>query len=296
MTKYFRVNGRMVAIAIWCGISLVCALSNRAIANDAAKTEPVKTERTKPEGPKVLGHKFVEPKNVFPKPNTREGERTMEVLTTSASIERGAKPDAKAGMPQVDKNKERGDSITPTLGAAARYVGLGEIFQYTNDGAPDRSKACGQAAIATILTYYNIKPRDTGDSVINEIYGRYKPDIAWGILGTSWQQMGRALRGYGVPYNWYSGEAGLKNALNLYKPCIVMLDVGAMPEEGWGWGGHWVVAYGYDQSNIYLTNWNGDSHNYADGGKCTWTAFRKGWNAQLAKANGTANMFLCPKG
>jgi len=244
--------------------------------------------------PFVEGHKFVAPQNSFARPNTRESEKMAEILGTSAAIERGAKPIAAAGMPKGDNAstaKERGSDITPSFVASDLYRGLGSIFQYTNDGAPDRNRACGQAAVATILTYYSIKPRDTGYTVINDVYKRYGPDIAFGILGTSWQQVGRALTGYGVPFNWYTGEAGLKNALNLYKPCIVMLDVGTIPEEGWGWGGHWVVAYGYDRKNVYLTNWNG-----SDGGKCTWAAFNKAWNGQLAKANGTANMFMCPKG
>jgi hypothetical protein len=244
----------------------------------------------------VEGHKFVEPHNSLRQPNTREGEKTMEMLTTSAAVDRDS-PKVTRGMPQGEaKPKERGNSILPGFATGVTYYGTGGIFQYTNDGTPDTNRACGQAAIATILTYYGIKPKDTGYSVINEVYSRYGPDIAWGILGTSWQQMGRALSGYGVPYNWYSGEAGLRNALNQSKPCIVMLDVGAIPEEGWGWGGHWVVAYGYDAYNIYLTNWNGDAQGYDDGGKCTWTAFRKAWTAQLARANGTANYFICPKG
>ena len=262
-----------------------------------ARSDEAKTDTAaKPAGPVVEGHKFVAPHNALPKPNTREAQKTVEMLTTSQAVEAGS-PDAKAGAPQgVAKAKERGSQIYPGFSTGVTYYGLPGIFQYTNDGAQDKNRACGQAAVATILTYYGIKPKDTGYSVIREIYSRYSPDIAFGILGTSWQQIGRALNGYGVPYNWYSGEAGLKNALNQSKPCIIMLDVGAIPEEGWGWGGHWVVAYGYDAYNIYLTNWNGNPQGYADGGKCTWTAFRKAWNAQLARANGTANMFICPKG
>lgn len=265
---------------------------------DAGKTKTAALA-PRPSVPQIEGHKFVEQVNPLREPNTPEGWKTFGVLTTSASIERGASPDVKKGMPQgqAPTTRERGAPISPdynTRDGALR--GLGSIFQYTNDGMPSTKTTCGQAAIATILTHYNIKPRDTGYTVVNDVYRRFAPDIAWGNLGTSWQQMNRALSAYGVPYNWYSGEAGLKNALNLYKPCIIMLDVGAIPEEGWGWGGHWVVAYAYDNNHIYLTNWNGNSQKYADGGKCTWAAFRKAWNAQLARYNGTANMFICPKG
>lgn len=258
--------------------------------------EAVLTGGKKSGGPKLEGHKFIMPENTLRKPNTREAERTMEILTTSASIERGAQPIVSKDLPESEGVKERGQSITPVYYTGSVYRGLGEMFQYTNDGAPDRKRACGQAAIATILSHYNVKSRDTGYSLINEIYRRYGPDIAFGILGTSWQQMERALSGYGVPYSWYSNEASLKNRLDNYRPCIVMLDVGAMPDEGWGWGGHWVVAYGYDNANVYLTNWNPSSSGQWDGGKCSWTAFRKGWYGQLAIANGTHGKFICPKG
>ena len=250
-----------------------------------------KTEVTASKAPFVEGHKFVEPRNSFPRPNTRESQKMMDILTTSAAIERGATPEVKTGLPQSDTPRERGWDINPSFNTKDLYRGLGSIFQYTNDGAPNKDVACGQAAIATILTHYGLKPRDTGYTVINDVYKRYGPDNFFGTLGTSWQQMERALRGYGVPFNWYSGESGLRNALSQYKPCIIMLDVGAIPEEGWGWGGHWVVAYGYDKKYIYLTNWNGN-----DGGKCTWAAFNKAWMGHLAQVNGTVVKFICPKG
>jgi hypothetical protein len=44
-------------------------------------------------------------------------------------------------------------------------------------------------------------------------------------------------------------------------------------------GGHWMVAYGFDDEYVYLTN-----H-----GKMTWPEFRRGWNGlvpRLIRMNG----------
>lgn len=302
LSSHLRSPGAGAFLSVFLGafIVLPVAADEAASASKPAITDPAATRALTDNSPssfvQLLGHRFVEPRTSLPLPRN-EAERAAAALrvTSAAKTGKPVAPGAKE-FPVTVENRTRGFRTTARY-TSAGFTGQPSIFQYTNTGMPTTNNSCGQAAIATILTYYRVKPQDTGYTVVREIYSRFGPDIAGGIMGTSWQRMGSALRGYGVPANWYGGEAGLKNAISLNKPCLVMLDVGAMPEEGWkSWGGHWVVAYGYDNDNVYLTNWNPGPSGYSDGGKCSWAAFRKGWNTWLTQSNGTPNMFLCPNG
>lgn len=166
--------------------------------------------------------------------------------------------------------------------------GVPQIFEYTNRGAPDYDTACGQAAVCTLLTFRRVFAPDTSGRRITEVYRRYGPDVAWGWLGTSRQRMDEALRGYGVSGDWQAGEDALRATLRQNKPCLLLLDIGTIPDEGFRpVGGHWTVAYAYDSRYVYLTNWPRD-------GRCTWANLRKSWNTWLTQANGTPNRFLCP--
>jgi hypothetical protein len=161
------------------------------------------------------------------------------------------------------------------------------IFEYTNDGARNRATACGQAAIATLLTAWGVKSADTGNTLIREIESRYPQDVAFGNLGTSWQRMEQALKGYGLKTFWTKGLGELMNYVKAGYPAAVMLDVGRIKVPGFeGWGGHWVVAYALDNNNIYLTNWGGD------GTTCSWKDFNTAGHTWLTTANGTTDKAL----
>lgn len=70
-----------------------------------------------------------------------------------------------------------------------------------------------------------------------------------------------------------------------------MLDTGTLPQYDYAWfTGHWVVAYGYDNSHVYVTNFRG-------GNKMTWDQLHKAWGGaanegNVAKAHGKAEMFM----
>src|SRR5262249_14320712 len=83
-------------------------------------------------------------------------------------------------------------------------------------------------------------------------------------------QVERICRAYDVPLREVDGEDELRVLLAAGQPVIVMLGVSG--GKFWGIdlpGGHWMVAYGYDDTNVYLTNQ----------GKMTWDEFRAGWNS-----------------
>lgn len=279
-----RVLTRGAASLAFSALVLSCATPLHSALAQVAKSAA--------SGPKVTGSKFVMPQTTLPRPVTQKQKMAMALKVTSAAkTHKIVSLPARPGLP---KGKTRGNTEAP-LNFPAGYTGLTSIYQFTNDDFPNRNIACGPAAVATIVNKYG--SYSSTPPLPSQIWYKYPPDVALGIMGTSNDRLVQAINGYGIPGNWYSGEAGLKNALSLKKPCIVMLDVGAISEEGWKvWGGHWTVAYAYDNTNIYLTNWNPDSHGTWDGGKCTWAAFRKAWNTWLTQTNGRPNQFYCPNG
>jgi hypothetical protein len=46
--------------------------------------------------------------------------------------------------------------------------------------------------------------------------------------------------------------------------------------------GHWMVAYGFDKDNVYLTNW----------GCMSWEGFRQGWDALVPRLIGMSHRGL----
>jgi hypothetical protein len=147
------------------------------------------------------------------------------------------------------------------------YYGLSEIFEFVNaDGRFTRFN-CGQAAACTFLTHHGkLKPIA---ETMPEVESDYPPDNLGGWLGTSRRRVEQVCRGFGVPTEAIEGEAELRLSLEQRRPVIVMLGVPGpkvlrftMPM------GHWMVAYGFDDENVYLSN-----H-----GCLTWDEFRGGWH------------------
>jgi hypothetical protein len=113
---------------------------------------------------------------------------------------------------------------------------------------------------------------------VSEVYRLHPPDILFGWLGTSWRRVQRAVDGFGVAHRWTEGEEELARTLAAGRLAVVMLDVGATSDEGYGgMGGHWTVVYAMDAAHVYVSNWPGD-------GRCTWRNFRRAWDTPLTRA------------
>jgi hypothetical protein len=153
------------------------------------------------------------------------------------------------------------------------YRGLGSIFEYTNDDGSRVRTNCGQAAALTFLTHYRKFPTDSQRArlMFARIEEHYPPDNFGGYLGTSRRQVTHICRKHGLPVVPISGEAQLQKSLAAERPVLVMLGVSAgrflnlfdLP------GGHWMVAYGFDQDFVHLTNY----------GRMPWDEFRAGWSS-----------------
>jgi hypothetical protein len=159
-----------------------------------------------------------------------------------------------------------------TKGAPA-YQGLETIFEYTNyDGDLVRTN-CAQAAAATFLTCQGKLPAlsDQARGIMSALERDYPPDQFGGYLGTGRHQVETICGAHGVGLTEIAGEPALRVQLARRNPALVMLGVSAgrllnlidLP------GGHWMVAYGFDEEYLYLTNW----------GRMTWDKFDSGWRA-----------------
>jgi hypothetical protein len=169
--------------------------------------------------------------------------------------------------------------VTPAEQGAADFVGLGAIFEYTNDDGALCRTNCAQAAAATFLTQHGRLPADAADArrVMAALERCHPPNVLGGVFGSSRSCVARICAAFGVPVRAVCGEAALRASLVRHEPAIVMLGVSA----GRWWrfdlpGGHWMVAYACDAGGVYLTNW----------GKMSWDEFRRGWGALVPRLIG----------
>jgi hypothetical protein len=180
------------------------------------------------------------------------------------------------------------------------YYGICQIAEFTNDDFRVQKTTCGQAAAVTALWHagLNITYNDAG-RLATEFYALAPPRITVpgiievrGGLGTDWRQIERGLNAFarqGISYNWQKGKSALQNELRKSNVCLIMIDTGTLPQYKYAWGtGHWVTAYGYDDTYVYVTNFPDN--------KMTWGELHKAWGGSateghLAKAHGKAEMF-----
>jgi len=157
------------------------------------------------------------------------------------------------------------------------YQGLTRIFQYTNGDGEHWQYNCGQAAACTFLTFHGCLPpaEDKAQGLMRQIEDGHPPDNMGGFFGTSRRRVERICRANGVRTRAIRGETQLRKELTENRPVIVMLGVPGpkvfkrytMP------AGHWMVAYGFDDERVFLTN-----H-----GTMSWEEFRKGWRALVPR-------------
>lgn len=216
--------------------------------------------------PHVTGHTFVEPVPVDDRPPSAD-----TVARWLAAISESVEPVAGELPPGIE-----GSPLTPPPGS----IGRARLYQYTNDGVAQHQQfnSCGQAAMATVLTALGVTPEDPTDQVMQGLYDRFPPDIAFGYLGTSYRRVEKALAAHGVAWTWMEGEQRLQEVLRAGHLAVMMLDVGATENEGWGSiGGHWTVIYAMDSEHVHLSNWPIDD-------RCTWANLRRGWDTLMTRA------------
>jgi len=171
--------------------------------------------------------------------------------------------------------------IFPEGADPATYRGLPSLYEFINSDGEFRKYNCGQAAACTLLTHCRVFPGDhspeTARGIMITVEDFHPPDNAGGWLGTSRRRVERICRTAGVPIEEVDGEADLRTHLDNLQPVMVMCGIDG-PKLFGRWfapAGHWMVAYGYDEKNIFLTNWSGPS--------MTWAEFRRCWNSVVSR-------------
>lgn len=166
----------------------------------------------------------------------------------------------------------------PLPGRTAGYQGLTSLFGYINYDGRLCGTNCGLAASATLLTFLGkmpVTPTTIPGANPNMVTleSTYPPNILGGLAGTSRGRVERILDAFGSEAMTVEGEDGMRQSLRAGRPVAVMLQVPGTTIWGMTFpAGHWMVAYGYDDQNVYLTNWSLPG--------MPWDEFRKGW-AQL---------------
>lgn len=164
----------------------------------------------------------------------------------------------------------------PLPAPPADYLGLPSLFGYDNHDGKLVGTNCGLAASATLLTFLGRMPLELtttpyANPNMAALESTYPPNILGGLAGTSRGRVERILEAYGCEAIEVDGEEALRQSLQAGKPVAVMLQVPG--QSHWGMtfpAGHWMVAYGCDEQNIFLTNW--------DINGMTWDEFRQGWS------------------
>lgn len=155
------------------------------------------------------------------------------------------------------------------------YTGLPRIFEFVNHDGRLSKWNCGQAAAATLLTHHHVvDPAVDGCDLLLEIERQFPPDILGGWFGSSRRRVTSICRSRGLPLKPVRGEAAVRAELERGNPVVVMLGVSGGKFLRWDLpGGHWMVAYGFDDNAVYLTNW---------GKPMLWEEFRIRWRAWTA--------------
>lgn len=249
------LNIRLLTAAIVGGLAVIGAFGARA---QDALIPPPDSNFIRPMNP---SGGFVYPKmeNVEGDPITNEAE-----LKALLSKQQFTEPPAQG----VERERTRGGYARKQCGSAGYKGVCDQLWEFENSDFPSTGNTCGQAAAATIITHWQKTAQDAAfrRKLVSFLYNSYGPNNAFGLLGTSWQQVVNSII---VPYkmSWrkVSGESDLRTELNKGIPVIVMLDAERLRQKGYGYNrspvgisGHWVVVYGYDSGYYYVTNHNGN--------------------------------------
>lgn len=170
--------------------------------------------------------------------------------------------------------------IYPDGADPASYRGLPSVYEFVNaDGEWTRFN-CGQAAACSLLAFSGaIEGEPTWEAarvVMTGIEDDHPPDNFGGWFGTSRRRVERICRSHGIVLDDVTGEDELRTSLAAGRPVLVMVETEGRRILNWqAPAGHWMLAYGYDDRQIFLTN------NGAPG--MQWEEFRRRWNSLVPR-------------
>jgi hypothetical protein len=160
------------------------------------------------------------------------------------------------------------------------YRGLPALYGFVNaDGELTRYN-CGQAAACTLLTQAHAVPPaadpEAACGLMAAVEQAHPPDNLFGWLGTSRRRVERICQAHGIELEEVHGEDELRAALAAGRPAAMMVELPGPVI--WRWRapvGHWMVAYGYDDRQVFLSN-------YGAAGM-SWDEFRRAWGGLVPR-------------
>lgn len=183
--------------------------------------------------------------------------------------------------------------------------GRSSIWQWVNSDGQYQDTNCGQAAMATILTYWKwstFTPNTTPNTVRRIEMANLGPDVPafnqdnqWKINfgggGTSPWRMQSIADAARFNYYWGFGATKMEEHIRNKWPVVVLLDVangkaGTPQTFNTDLGYHWVVVFAYDRKNYYCTNWAGGTCAVPKG------TFKKGWASGVQTIFGIREGFM----
>jgi hypothetical protein len=170
-------------------------------------------------------------------------------------------------------------NILPYGADPETYRGLPNLFEFVNaDGGLTRYN-CGQAAACTLLTHSQATSAtdpETACALMAAVEAAHPPDNLGGWFGTSRRRVERICQSRGIDLDEVNGEDELRAALAVGRPVAVMVELPG--PKVWKWQlpvGHWMVAYGYDDRQVFLSNCGSPG--------MSWDEFRRAWGGLVPR-------------
>ena len=178
-------------------------------------------------------------------------------------------------------------TILPYGADPATYRGLPNLYEFVNsDGSLTRFN-CGQAAACTLLSHLGAI-RGDACALMAAIEEAHPPDNLFGWFGTSRRRVERICQAHGITLDEVHGEEELKAALAAGRPAAVMVELpGPMIWRFRAPVGHWMVAYGYDDRQLFLSNYGAPG--------MPWDEFRRAWNGFVPRLISMRNTALAAR-
>jgi hypothetical protein len=203
----------------------------------------------------------------IPQPENAKGETPKNEAELKALLGKAEapKPSAESKEPAA---RTRGGDVRKQCGVGDYKGVCKDMWQFDNFDFPSTNNTCGQAAAATIITHWYDKRGDDAfkKGVASFLYNNYGPNNAFGMFGTSWQQVVNSVAvGYKMNWRKVTGESDLRAELNKGIPVIVIVDSERLRQKGYdypratvGIAAHYIVVYGYDSGFYYVSNHPGN--------------------------------------
>lgn len=170
-------------------------------------------------------------------------------------------------------------TILPHGADAESYRGLSSLYEFINADGTLRKTNCGQAAACTLLAHHGAATAadpEAACALMAAVESAHPPDNLFGWLGTSRRRVERICLAHGIELDEVNGEDELKAAIAAGRPVAVMLELPG--RKVWRITtpvGHWMVAYGYDDRQVFLSNCGSTG--------MAWEEFRRAWGGLVPR-------------